>query len=96
MTATPPPAQPTGYTPAPAAKTNTLAIVGLILAFVFSLAGLIVSIIALGQIKQTGEGGRGLALAGLIISIASLVIGVLWIIFGVVLAASGAGNYTSY
>ncbi|TPW71775.1 DUF4190 domain-containing protein [Schumannella sp. 10F1B-5-1] len=94
MTATPPPAQPTGYTPAPAAKTNTLAIVGLILAFVVSLGGLIVSLIALNQIKQTGEGGRGLALAGVIISAIGLVIGVLYIIFAVILV--GTAGTTGY
>lgn len=94
MTATPPPAQPTGYTPAPAAKTNTLAIVGLILAFVVSLGGLIVSLIALNQIKQTGEGGRGLALAGVIISAIGLVIGVLYVIFAVILV--GTAGTTGY
>ena len=45
-----------------AAGYNVLAIVGFILAFVFSLAGLIVSLIALSQIKKTGERGHGLAL----------------------------------
>ncbi len=78
--------------PAPAApvyavapKTNTLAIVGFILSFFVTIAGIIVSAIALRQIKQTGEGGRGLALAGLIIGIAATVI---WIIYLIVLIAA--------
>jgi hypothetical protein len=59
-----------------AARYNVLAIVGFILAFVFSLAGLIVSIIAFTQIKKTGERGRGLALAGIILSIVFMVISI--------------------
>lgn len=47
--------------------TNTLAIIALIAAFVFPPAGIVCGHIALGQIKTTGEAGRGLALAGVII-----------------------------
>ncbi|GAB3404207.1 hypothetical protein GCM10027515_15890 [Schumannella luteola] len=85
MTATPPPAQPTGYTPAPAAKTNTLAIVGLILAIVVPVVGLIISIIANNQIKQTGEGGAGLAKAGIIVGIIFTILGVIGIIANIAL-----------
>ncbi len=46
---------------------NTLSIVALVLAFVFPLGGIICGHLALGQIKRTGEGGHGLALAGTII-----------------------------
>ena len=58
----------------PAQKTSnsakTLAIVGFILSFFISLAGLIVSIVALNKYKvQTDQSGKGLAKAGLIISI---------------------------
>ena len=60
-----------------AARYNVLAIVGFILAFVFSLAGLVVSIIAFSQIKKTGERGRGLALAGVILSIVFMVISII-------------------
>ena len=56
--------------------TNTLAILGFIFAFLFSLVGLILSIIALGQIKRTGERGHGLAVAGIIISVVSLLIAI--------------------
>jgi uncharacterized protein YacL len=48
-------------------RTNVLAIVGLILAIFFPLVGAIVGHVALGQIKKTGEEGRGLALAAVIV-----------------------------
>ena len=53
---------------------NTLAVVGFILAFFFPLLGLIFSIIALGQIKRNGGRGHGLAMAGLIISLVTMLI----------------------
>jgi hypothetical protein len=62
-----------------AAGYNVLAIVGFILAFVFNIAGLVVSLIALSKIKKTGERGRGLAIAGVIISIASIIFGIIYI-----------------
>lgn len=48
-------------------KTNTLAIVSLILAFFIPLVGAILGHVAMGQIKKTGEQGRGIALAGVIL-----------------------------
>ncbi len=86
----PPPgyAPPAGYGPA---KTNTLAIVSLVTAFLCTPAGLITGIISLGQIKKTGEGGRGLALAGVIISAISIVIGIIFIIA----VASAASHCTT-
>jgi hypothetical protein len=50
-----------------AARTNTLSIASLIVAFFFPIIGAILGHVALGQIKKTGESGRGLALAGIII-----------------------------
>jgi hypothetical protein len=58
-------------------RTNTMAILGLVFAFVFSPLGVVFSAIGLKQIKARREGGRGLALTGLILSIVFLVIGVL-------------------
>jgi hypothetical protein len=102
---TAPPAQPTypaygqptpGYYAPP---TNTLAIIALILGFVFAPAGIVCGHIALGQIKRTGEGGRGLALAGLILGYVFTAIFVLYII-GVIIfvawAASMGGMYSTY
>lgn len=85
--------QPTGP------KTNTLAIVSLVASIaglvilwgIGSIAGVICGHISLGQIKKTGEQGRGMAVAGLIIGyvgIALAIIGVIIFIavFGVLLA----------
>ena len=58
-------------------KTNTMAILGLVFAFVFTPLGIVFSAIGLKQIKERREGGRGLALTGLILSIVFLVIGIL-------------------
>jgi len=51
-----------------------------VFAFVFPLVGLILSIIARGQIKRTGQRGSGLALAGLILSVVFLVLGIIVVI----------------
>jgi hypothetical protein len=39
-----------------------------------SIVGIVLGAIALGQIKERGEGGRGLAIAGIVVGIATLVI----------------------
>ena len=54
-----------------------MAILGLVFAFVFSPLGVVFSAIGLKQIKARREGGRGLALTGLILSIVFMLIGVL-------------------
>ncbi|MFC7275773.1 DUF4190 domain-containing protein [Paractinoplanes rhizophilus] len=51
----------------PARTTNTMAILALVFAFVFPPAGLVLGFLARQQIQQRGEGGEGLAMAGLII-----------------------------
>lgn len=64
-----------GYPAAPArpaaptalAQTNAFALVAIILAFLQPIAAIVFGHLALGQIKRTGDGGRGLALAGLVI-----------------------------
>ena len=47
---------------------NALAIAGFVLSFFSTLIGLILSIIAYKQIKESGERGKGLAVAGIVIS----------------------------
>lgn len=66
-----------GYPQPGPQKTNTMAILGLVFAFVFSPLGVVFSAIGLKQVKERREGGRGLALAGLILSIAFILIGIL-------------------
>jgi hypothetical protein len=51
--------------------TEPMAIVGFICGFLFWPAGLILNPLALGRIKRAGTAGRGLAIAGLVLSIAA-------------------------
>jgi len=76
--------------PAPAPATypgKTLGIVGLIAAFVFTLLGLILSIVALNQSKAAGYKNTP-AKVGLILSIIFIVLG---LIIGILSAVLGAG-----
>lgn len=92
MSETTPAAQ--SYTPA-AAKTNTLAIISLVTSILWgtALVGVITGHIALSQIKRTGESGRGLALAGVVIGyvgIGSALLGIiLWMGLIAVVASAG-------
>ncbi len=93
-----PPQQQPQYAAAPPAQPgyNTLAIVGFILAFFVNLVGVILGFVALSQIKRTGEQGRGLAIAAIIIGLAEIVLG---IIFAIIIIASlgvAAANYNNY
>lgn len=96
---TPPPAAPyTAPVAAPGAPTNVMAIIALIGAFVIPLAGIIVGFIALGQIKRTGEGGRGLALAGVILgfvfsALYIIIIGLSVLLPLLIVGVSGGYNY---
>jgi len=65
--------QPVGY--------NTMSIVAFILAFFVSIVGIILGFVALSQIKRTGEQGRGLALAAVIIGFVEVAIGIVVSIF---------------
>ncbi|WP_127794208.1 DUF4190 domain-containing protein [Agromyces sp. LHK192] len=84
--------------PPAAPRTNVLAIVSLVSAFFISLAAIITGHIALNQIKKTGENGRGLAIAGLIIGYVGLVAGIIFFVVYVVIiiglaATSGVTTY---
>ena len=76
-------------------KTNTLAIVGFILSFFIAIAGLICSIIALKRAPSFGGNGKGLATAGIVISIVAIVIAVIYIfiVVAMITAASQVGYY---
>ena len=71
---------------APVSDGKTLGIVGLVLAFVFALAGLIVSAIARSQSKKAGVKNTP-ATIGLVLSIIFLIGQIIWVI---VLVATGA------
>ena len=84
--------------PAPAASDGkTLGIVGLVLAFLFPLAGLIVSIIARNQSKAAGVENTP-AKVGLILSIIFLILGVIIAIIyiGLFAAVFSSGVVTTY
>lgn len=100
---------PPGYTPYPAApKTNVLAIVSLvssvvglfILPLIGSVAAVITGHISLRQLKTSGEGGRGMALAGTIIGWVGvgliLLVGIPLIIFLVTVVLSAGAASTGY
>jgi hypothetical protein len=84
----PPPGYGYGYEPQASQKTNTMAILGLVFAFVISPLGIVFSAIGLSQIKKRRENGRGIALAGLILGIVFTLLGVL----ALALLAVGAAN----
>jgi len=74
-------------TDAPAApiRTNTLALVGFIAAFMIPVAGFVLGILATRQIEQTHESGRGLARAATIIGLVATVVQVLFFIVWLIL-----------
>ena len=79
--------QPYGYAPYPhlSRPTNTMAILALVFAFVFAPLGIVFGVMARNQIRQTGEGGDGLALSGLIVGAVFTALFVLYIVFIVVM-----------
>ncbi len=96
-----PPQQPGPY--AVARPTNSLAIVSLVAGIgsyvVVPVIGAIVAIItghmARGQIRQTGEGGSGLALAGLILGYLHLALAIIAIgVVVIILAVAGAAIFS--
>ena len=93
----PAPAPTPGY--AAPAKWNVLAIVSLVASVVgFGIVGVITGHIALGQIKRTGENGRGLALAGTIagyVGIALAIIGIIVFFAWISWFTANAGSFRS-
>lgn len=101
MAPTKTPAQPTPtptQNPAPAEpeqattkKTSGLAIAALILAFFIPIVGFILGIVALSSIKKNKEGGHGIAIAAIIISVVIMLLSLL-AIFGFVIAVNKAAK----
>ncbi|WFR67180.1 DUF4190 domain-containing protein [Curtobacterium flaccumfaciens] len=89
---------PQPYAPAPsvAPRTNTLAIISLVLAFVAPLIGFILGFVALSQVKRRGEGGRGLALAAVIVGGAITLLYVILIAVAVLAAVSAPSTTYGY
>ncbi|MCV7196025.1 DUF4190 domain-containing protein [Mycobacterium angelicum] len=83
----PPPEYPGGYG---ASGTNTLAIASLVTSIAgvlccgtSSIVGIVLGTIALNQIKQTREEGYGLAVAGIVIGVAALLIYLIVFLFSI-------------
>lgn len=70
------------------APTNSLAIAALVSSLVLAPLGIVFGHVALGQIKRTGEEGKGLAIAGLVIGYVGTAFLLLYVIFVVIVAAS--------
>lgn len=93
------------YTAGP--KTNGLAITSLVssiaafvvLPFLASIVGVITGHIALKQLRTSGENGRGMALAGVIVGWVGVALGILGILIltvAIIAAVGGAASYESY
>jgi Domain of unknown function (DUF4190) len=77
------PSSQSAYTKRPRASTNWLAVTSLVLAILWifwlgSIAGIIVGWIALNQIRARNQSGKGLAVAGILIGAAALLLAVVY------------------
>ncbi len=93
---TPPAAEPLPPAMAPgmAVKTNTLAIVALILGLVIPPGGIIVGHIALSQIRKSREAGHGLALVGTVLGYVLTICALIFVVIafaGLLLYATSGG-----
>ena len=76
-----------GYPSTPPTGTNSMAVLSLVasviglLCGIGSIIGIGLGAIAINQIKKTGQGGYGLAVAGIVVGVASLVISVVWMTY---------------
>ncbi|MDQ0261911.1 DUF4190 domain-containing protein [Sinomonas atrocyanea] len=69
-----------------------MAIASLIVVFFSSLIGMILGYVALAQIKRTGEGSRGMALAAVIIGWVATGVAIIVVVV-VFMAPSGTSHY---
>lgn len=69
----------------PPAQTNSMAIASLVCSFLFFPLGIVFGHVSLSQIKRSGEGGRGLAIAGLVISYVITVMTIVAVVVSAVL-----------
>ncbi|CDO24832.1 peptidyl-prolyl cis-trans isomerase [Mycolicibacterium mageritense DSM 44476 = CIP 104973] len=101
-----PGAYPTGYDMAPSNPNNGMAIGSLVASvlgvpfmffcfsgFVPALVGVVLGIVALNQIKTTGQSGRGLAIAGIAVGAVILLLGLIILGFVVLSASTSSPTY---
>ncbi|MDO3650808.1 DUF4190 domain-containing protein [Nocardia mangyaensis] len=92
--------QPYGAYPQPQG-TNGLAIASLVTSLIGmctcigSIVGIVLGVMALNQLKERGGEGRGMALAGIWIGAITLVLGLLYVVFVMVLGFAGGWESTS-
>lgn len=80
---------------ASAEKWNVLSIVGFVLSLLgFNVVAIVLGFIGLNQVKKTGERGRGLAIAAIIIGFISIVLFIIIMIVTFSIAASNPGLTT--
>jgi Domain of unknown function (DUF4190) len=89
---------PYGGYPAPPG-TNGLAIASLVVSLaspllcsLLSIVGIVLGVVALNQIKQTGQQGRGLALGGIIVGIVLIVLTIVVIIVYIAYLSSAVSS----
>jgi hypothetical protein len=88
-----PPPYPAYGQPYPAPRgTNTMAILALVFGILVAPLGLVFGFVARNQIKQTGEDGDGLALAGIIIGGIFTLLFIAYIVFIVIFFAAVASS----
>lgn len=75
-------------------RTNVVAIFAIVLGFVVPVGGIIAGAVGLAQVKRTGEKGRGLAIAGIVVGSVMTVLGTVAVIAFVTFAliAGAAGD----
>jgi peptidyl-prolyl cis-trans isomerase B (cyclophilin B) len=78
---------PYAYPPRP---TNAMAIASLVCAFLFAPLGIVFGHLSLSQIRRSGEDGRGLAIAGLVIGYVVTIATVVAVVAGTLLFAWAA------
>ena len=79
--------------PSPAsAGTNTMAILSIVFAFLFSPLGIVFGIVGRRQTARARQNGRGLATAGLVLSVVFLVLGLVAVVYATFLATALVGS----
>ena len=85
-----------GYGQQPYAQqqgTNGMAIASLVTSFLCSPLGIVLGFVAKGQIKKTGQSGNGLATAGIIIGVVSILFGILLVAGGLMAGTTSSTGY---
>ena len=87
-------------------KTNTNAIISLVMGilsfiipfigFILAIVGIVLSVKAKKVIRETNEGGKGLATTGMILSVVSIVLQILGVIAMIVFFTAVANDISTY